>query len=305
MSQPLHFQTARELAGRLRAREISAAELLEQAIARIEALDGRLNAVVARDFERARAHAQAADAELDAGGSEGRPLLGLPVTIKDALETEGLVTACGAPELAALQELATFRDGVEGSLRAMLSTPVREEALRGVLLRVSHAGGDDLGFPAVLRAAMDAAARAEEALARLYPPAPDAPYWFYNTARKCLDDPWTRVEDATLIPHSSVPNPAGVRYQLSWGGGEYQYNDTDSGNMYKTPNATYESLTDGRGAWGDDEPMWGSGDTGDAAWLQADFGEIVTVNEVSLFLFSYGAISLTMCFFTDTSSRRR
>ena len=115
---------------------------------------------------------------------------------------------------------------------------------------------------------------------RLYPPAPDAPYWFYNTARKCLDDPWTRVEDATLIPHSSVPNPAGVRYQLSWGGGEYQYNDTDSGNMYKTPNATYESLTDGRGAWGDDEPMWGSGDTGDAAWLQADFGEIVTVNEI-------------------------
>ena len=115
---------------------------------------------------------------------------------------------------------------------------------------------------------------------RLYPPAPDAPYWFYNTARKCLDDPWTRVEDATLIPHSSVPNPAGVRYQLSWGGGEYQYVDTDSGNMYKTPNATYESLTDGRGAWGDDEPVWRSGDTGDAAWLQADFGEIVTVNEI-------------------------
>ena len=49
---------------------------------------------------------------------------------------------------------------------------------------------------------------------RLYPPAPDAPYWFYNTARKCLNDPWTRVEDATLIQHSSVPNPAGVRYQL-------------------------------------------------------------------------------------------
>jgi hypothetical protein len=139
---------------------------------------------------------------------------------------------------------------------------------------------------------------------RLYPPAPDAPYWFYNTARKCLDDPWTRVEDATLIPHSSVPNPAGVRYQLSWGGGEYRYVDTDSGNMYKTPNATYESLTDGRGAWGDDEPMWGSGDTGDAAWLQADFGEIVTVNEVSLFLFSYGAIRMTTCFFTDLGSER-
>ena len=150
---------------------------------------------------------------------------------------------------------------------------------------------------------------------RLYPPAPDAPYWFYNTARKCLNDPWTRVEDATLIPHSSVPNPAGVRYQLSWGGGEYQYNDTDSGNIYKTPNATYESLTDGRGAWGDDEPVWRSGDTGDAAWLQADFGEIVTVNEVSLFLVIFGyfwlflvisvwVIRLTTCFLTDLDSER-
>jgi hypothetical protein len=105
------------------------------------------------------------------------------------------------------------------------------------------------------------------------------------------------VEDATLIPHSSVPNPAGVRYQLSWGGGEYQYNDTDSGNIYKTPNATYESLTDGRGAWGDDEPMWGSGDTGDAAWLQADFGEIVTVNEVSLFLVIFGYFWLFLVIF--------
>ncbi|HKJ23232.1 MAG TPA: amidase [Myxococcota bacterium] len=100
MSQPLHFQTARELAARLRAREISAGELLDQAIARIEALDGRLNAVVARDFERARERARAADAELAAGRTEGKPLLGLPVTIKDAFETEGLVTACGAPELA-------------------------------------------------------------------------------------------------------------------------------------------------------------------------------------------------------------
>ena len=95
-----------------------------------------------------------------------------------------------------------------------------------------------------------------------------------------------------------------MRYQLSWGGGEYRYNETDSGNMYKTPNATYESLTDGRGAWGDDEPVWRSGDIGDAAWLQADFGEIVTVNEVSLFLFSYGAIRLTTCFLTDLDSER-
>ena len=100
MPQPLHFQTATELVGRLRAGELSASELLEHQIARIEALDGQLNAVVARDFERAREKARAADAELAAGGSD-KPLLGLPVTLKDVFETEGLVTTCGAPELAA------------------------------------------------------------------------------------------------------------------------------------------------------------------------------------------------------------
>jgi hypothetical protein len=43
--------------------------------------------------------------------------------------------------------------------------------------------------------------------------------------------------------------------------------------------------------------MWGSGDTGDAAWLQADFGEIVTVNEVSLFLVIFGYFWLFLVIF--------
>jgi len=84
----------------LREGRVSSSELVEGAIARIEAHDGELNAVVARDFARARERARAADAELAGGASADRPLLGLPVTIKDALETEGLVTTCGAPELA-------------------------------------------------------------------------------------------------------------------------------------------------------------------------------------------------------------
>jgi amidase len=48
----------------LAARQISARELLDAAIARVEALDPKINAVVVRDFDRARVAADAADAAL-------------------------------------------------------------------------------------------------------------------------------------------------------------------------------------------------------------------------------------------------
>jgi len=76
-------------------RQVSAAELLEQAIARIEVHDPRINAVVVRDFERARIAAAAADASLRRG--ERRPLLGLPMTVKEAFNVEGLPTTWGIP----------------------------------------------------------------------------------------------------------------------------------------------------------------------------------------------------------------
>jgi amidase len=76
-------------------RQISAAELLEQAIARIEAHDPQINAVVVRDFERARAAAAAADASLARG--ERRPLLGVPMTVKESFNVAGLPTTWGIP----------------------------------------------------------------------------------------------------------------------------------------------------------------------------------------------------------------
>ena len=57
----------------------SALALCDAAIARIEALDGAINAVVVRDFDRAREAAKAADAALARG--ERAPLLGVPVTV--------------------------------------------------------------------------------------------------------------------------------------------------------------------------------------------------------------------------------
>jgi amidase len=65
-------------------------------IARIEALDQRLNAVVVRDFERAREAAAAADAALARG--ERRPLLGIPMTTKEAFNIAGLPTTWGFPQ---------------------------------------------------------------------------------------------------------------------------------------------------------------------------------------------------------------
>jgi amidase len=92
------YATGSDLTRALADREVSSRELLEHLVARIDRLDPALNAVVATDLERAWAEADAADQRRAAGGSNG-PLHGLPMTVKDVWETEGLVTTSGAPEL--------------------------------------------------------------------------------------------------------------------------------------------------------------------------------------------------------------
>ena len=90
------YRSAGELAQSLIRQEISALELTDQFIARIEALDGDLNAVPVRDFARARQAAREADAALARG--ERRPLLGVPVTVKESYNVAGLPTTWGNPE---------------------------------------------------------------------------------------------------------------------------------------------------------------------------------------------------------------
>src|SRR5579862_7992772 len=90
------YWSARETARALAERRISARELLDGAIARIEALDGPINAVVVRDFDRAREAARAADAALARG--ERRPLLGVPMTVKESYDVAGLPTTWGLPD---------------------------------------------------------------------------------------------------------------------------------------------------------------------------------------------------------------
>ena len=94
----LAFLPATELAQRLRRREITAQALLELYISRIQRFDGAINAVVVRDFERARERAQAADAALAAGQTWG-PLHGVPMTVKESFDLPGLPTTRGLEAL--------------------------------------------------------------------------------------------------------------------------------------------------------------------------------------------------------------
>jgi amidase len=84
------------LAGMLRRREASAREVIAAHIARIEALDGAVNAVVTRCFDAALAKAAVADAALARGESTGL-LHGLPVAHKDLFDTAGVRTTHGSP----------------------------------------------------------------------------------------------------------------------------------------------------------------------------------------------------------------
>jgi len=85
--------SAKDLVALLAARKVSAVELLEDAVARVEATDRQINALVVRDFERARDAARAADLALAKG--ERRPLLGLPMTVKESYNIAGLPTTWG------------------------------------------------------------------------------------------------------------------------------------------------------------------------------------------------------------------
>ncbi len=90
--------SAAQLAARIRARELSSRDLLELYLDRIGRLDGDVHAVVTLDADRARAAADAADAAVARDADLG-PLHGLPITVKDAIETEGIRSTGGAREL--------------------------------------------------------------------------------------------------------------------------------------------------------------------------------------------------------------
>ncbi len=93
----LAFSSAIDLARLIRQKRISSLELTQYYIERIERLDGALNAVVVRDFERALDAARRADESLARGDGSGS-LHGVPITIKETFDVAGLPTTWGVPE---------------------------------------------------------------------------------------------------------------------------------------------------------------------------------------------------------------
>ena len=95
----LGYRSATDLVADLRSGELGSRELLEHLLDRVERHNPAVNAVVTLDVDRARVAADEADRARTRGDDLG-PLHGLPMTVKDCFETEGLRTTCGAPELA-------------------------------------------------------------------------------------------------------------------------------------------------------------------------------------------------------------
>ena len=85
--------TIAEAARRIAAKDLSPVELIRACLERVHALDERLHAFVHLTEERALAVARAAEAAIMAGGSKG-PLHGIPIGLKDIVDTKGIPTTC-------------------------------------------------------------------------------------------------------------------------------------------------------------------------------------------------------------------
>jgi len=85
--------TIAQAAAAIAAGTLTSRELTEQCLERIAAHDGQLHAFVTVTAERARADAQKADAEIKRGGPKG-PLHGIPIGLKDIIDTKDILTTC-------------------------------------------------------------------------------------------------------------------------------------------------------------------------------------------------------------------
>ncbi len=90
----LTYKSATELAAMIQAKQVSSSEVVDAHIARIEAVNPKLNAVVQLMAESARARAAEADAALS-GGENWAPLHGIPFTVKDSVEMQGVISTAG------------------------------------------------------------------------------------------------------------------------------------------------------------------------------------------------------------------
>ena len=93
------FLSAADLAARLQAREVSPVEATAAYLERIDRVDGQLHSYITVCRAEAQAAAQEAEREIAAGRYRG-PLHGIPVAVKDQLDTQGIATTGGSSILA-------------------------------------------------------------------------------------------------------------------------------------------------------------------------------------------------------------
>jgi aspartyl-tRNA(Asn)/glutamyl-tRNA(Gln) amidotransferase subunit A len=94
----LHSLTIHQLQAKLAKGEVSAREITESVLARIDQVEDRVGAYITLDRDNALAQAAAADQQRAAGAAG--PLAGIPLALKDVVCTEGLRTTCGSKILA-------------------------------------------------------------------------------------------------------------------------------------------------------------------------------------------------------------
>jgi aspartyl-tRNA(Asn)/glutamyl-tRNA(Gln) amidotransferase subunit A len=92
----LNQLTISKLAEKLSRREISAREITQSCLDRIATVDGKIHAFISHDGTDALAQAEAADKSLANGGGASRPLLGIPVAVKDVLAVKNQPLNCGS-----------------------------------------------------------------------------------------------------------------------------------------------------------------------------------------------------------------
>ncbi len=131
--QDLWRASASDLAKQIAAKQVSSAEVIEAHLARIEAVNPKVNAVVRVLADDARAAAKAADRLVAEGGRLG-PLHGVPFTVKENIDMAGLPTTWGVPALASA--VVPMDAPVVERMRAAGAIPIGRTNLPDMALRV-------------------------------------------------------------------------------------------------------------------------------------------------------------------------
>lgn len=92
----LNQLTISELTAKIAQREVSARAATQACLDRVAKVDGQIHAFISHDADDALAQADAVDKEIAAGGGKDRPLLGVPIGIKDVLAVKNHPLNCGS-----------------------------------------------------------------------------------------------------------------------------------------------------------------------------------------------------------------